>query len=62
MAQNMYWFWDAAADYHGTTVSYESWANPQKITPGFIKKNPEFAQWTRASVLPKAVVQAQKRK
>ena len=60
MAENMFWFWDAAKDHHGTTVSYDAMSKPQKITGAFIKKNPEYGQWTRVSVLPKAVKRAHK--
>lgn len=58
MAEDMFWFWDAAVDHHGTTVSLEALTNPQKVTSAFMKNNPDSAQWTRASVLPKAVAQA----
>jgi hypothetical protein len=63
MAEDMFWFWDAAIDYHGTTVSTEALKNPQsKVTPAYMKHNPDGAQWTRASVLPKKVAQAYRKK
>jgi hypothetical protein len=61
MANNMHWFWLAAKDEHGTTVSREAMMNPQQVTPKFIRENPGFAQHTVASVLPMAVVKAQQR-
>jgi hypothetical protein len=60
MADNMRWFWLAAEDAHGTTVSLEAMMNPVKVTPKFIQDNPQAAQRTVASVLPMAVVNAQK--
>jgi len=38
MAENMFWFWNAAKDHYGTTVSYDTMSKPQKITAAFIKK------------------------
>ena len=61
MANNMHWFWLAAEDNHGTTVSREAVKNPVNVTAKFIRDNPMFAQRTTASVLPMAVVKAQKR-
>jgi hypothetical protein len=61
MADGMRWFWLAAEDKHGSTVSREAMMEPPKVTAKFIRKNPEFAQQTTASVLPMAVIKAQRR-
>ncbi len=61
MADNMHWFWLAAEDAHGTTVSHEAMMKPVKVTAKFIRENSGFAQRTAASVLPVAVVKAQQR-
>lgn len=61
MADNMRWFWLAAEDEHGTTVSREAMMNPVNVTSKFIRDNPGYAQRTAASVLPMAVIKAQKR-
>jgi hypothetical protein len=61
MADNMRWFWLATEDAHGTTVSREAMMDPPNVTAKFIKENPAFAQHTTVSVLPMAVIKAQKR-
>jgi hypothetical protein len=61
MADNMHWFWMAAKDKHGTTVSCEGMMDPPNVTAKFIQENPGFAQHTVASVLPMAVIKAQRR-
>jgi hypothetical protein len=51
------WLWHAADDYHGTTTG-DFTTSPEKLTMGYIKNNIENGQWTKVSVLPKAVLSA----
>lgn len=53
----MLWVWDAANDYHGTTVNRLQLRKPSKWGR-YAKEHPDVAQWTVVSVLPKAVVRA----
>ncbi|KAF8887472.1 hypothetical protein CPB84DRAFT_1749753 [Gymnopilus junonius] len=53
MAPSMFWFWDAALDPHGTTVSeYAVKQGDQYITKKQIKDQSGLGQWTLVSVLP----------
>jgi len=62
MAPNAFWYWRAKENAHGTTVHLDDLQNTGvSYTKSFIKKNPDGAQWTRASVLSDAVVMAHQR-
>lgn len=53
----MLWVWDAAKDYHGTTVNRLQLRKPAKWG-AYAKDFPDAAQWTVVSVLPTAVGRA----
>lgn len=59
MHNNQYWFWNAPEDHHGTTMNSLALKYPKKYK-NFMKTDgyKHWAQWTRVSVLPSAVVSA----
>jgi hypothetical protein len=59
MQENMYWFWNAPDDYHGTTMNNLALKRPETYK-NYMKseKYKDRAQWTRVSVMPHAVVAA----
>jgi len=57
LADKPEWFWDAALEEHGTMTG--DFSQPSyKLTKAHIKGNLDTAQYTRVSVLPKAVAAA----
>ncbi|TFK18405.1 hypothetical protein FA15DRAFT_660700 [Coprinopsis marcescibilis] len=62
MSSNMYWYWKADEDGHGTTVNIQNIKNPEaKLTPTLIRNSAGDAQWTRVSVLSRAVANGHSR-
>ena len=63
MATNMFWFWDASSDAHGTTVSEAALLSGSlKIKNKQIEEDADDGQWTSVFVLPKRVTSAFARK
>jgi hypothetical protein len=60
MAQNMFWFWRAKDDEHGTTMNSLALQHPRSFAK-YVHSEGDKGQWTRAEVLPRAVVQAANR-
>jgi hypothetical protein len=58
LRNNTMWFWEGF-EPHGTTVSTNTLASPAaNYTRAAIRNQQMEGQWTRVSVLPKAVAQA----
>lgn len=57
LTENAFWFWNAPTDEHGTTMSSLALIHPTSYK-GYIKDHPEDAQWTRVSVMTRAVTTA----
>jgi hypothetical protein len=60
MAENVFWFWNAPKDKHGTTMNDLALKHPQSYK-SYITREPERAQWTRVSVMTHAVMEADRR-
>ena len=60
LAENAFWFWNAPADKHGTTMNHLALHHP-KSYKSYITKEPDRGQWTRASVMTHAVMAADRR-
>ena len=59
MKKNMFWFWNAPVDMHGTTHSRLSLE--QENWKAYAVKYPEAGQWTRVMTIPHTVVASVKR-
>lgn len=59
MQKNMFWFWNAPVDMHGTTHSRLSLE--QENWKVYAAKYPDAGQWTRVMTMPHAVVASVKR-
>jgi hypothetical protein len=57
MAQNMFWFWRAQEDEHGTTMNSLALKHPRSFAK-YAHHAGDRGQWTRAEVLPHSVVQS----
>ena len=57
LEKGVLWVWDAATDYHATTVNRLQLKKPKKWGM-YAREDPDAAQWTVVSVLPKAVTRA----
>ena len=60
MAENVFWFWNAPVDKHGTTMNNLALKHPDSYK-SYITKEPDRAQWTRVSVMTHAVMTADRR-
>ena len=57
LAEGALWVWNAQDDYHGTTANSLKLQKPSSWGK-YAEKNPDVAQWTLVSVLPRAVTGA----
>jgi hypothetical protein len=60
MAENVFWFWNAPEDSHGTTMNDLALKHPRSYKT-YVATEPERAQWTRVSVMTHAVMVADRK-